>query len=59
LIEESRTQGTFVTGLIYVNPTQPTFVEIAGLGTTPLARLSPAQMRPAEETLREINARFA
>ena len=59
LIEESRTQGTFVTGLIYVNPAQPTFVEISGLGATPLARLTPAQMRPAEETLRDINARFA
>ena len=59
LIEESRTQGTFVTGLIYVNPTQPTFVEISGLGTTPLARLTPAQMRPAEQTLRDINARLA
>jgi 2-oxoglutarate/2-oxoacid ferredoxin oxidoreductase subunit beta len=59
LIEEARTQGHFVTGLIYVNPAQPTFVELSGLGATPLARLSPAQLRPAEETLRAINARFA
>lgn len=42
-----------------VNPAQSTFVEISGLGAIPLARPTPEQLRPAEETLRDINARFA
>ncbi|MGD0575578.1 MAG: 2-oxoacid:ferredoxin oxidoreductase subunit beta [Anaerolineales bacterium] len=59
LMEEARTEGHFVTGLIYVSADQPTFVEISRMSETPLARLPDDRLRPLPKTLDEINRKYA
>lgn len=59
LMEEARTEGHFVTGLIHVSTEQPTFVEISRMSETPLAALPDDRLRPPPKTLDEINRKYA
>ncbi|MGA2111923.1 MAG: 2-oxoacid:ferredoxin oxidoreductase subunit beta [Anaerolineales bacterium] len=59
LMELARTDGHFVTGLIYVTTDQPTFVDISRLSATPLSHLPDDRLRPAPQTLDEINLRLS
>ncbi len=45
--------GEFITGLIYYNPTRPSLAEVEELDT-PLAQLSPEQLRPGREKLEQF-----
>ncbi len=56
VIEESRANKQLLTGLIYVDPSRPSLTDMLKLTKTPLNRLSAKYMRPAKETLEEINA---
>ena len=56
VIEESRANKQLLTGLIYVDPNRPSLTDMLKLTNTPLNRLSAKYMRPAKETLEEINA---
>ncbi len=56
VIEESSANKQLLTGLIYVDPSRPSLTDMLKLTKTPLNRLSAEYMRPAKETLEEINA---
>jgi len=56
MLEEAEANNWLVTGLIYVNPKQPTLFENYNLPDEPLNRMKEEQLRPAPETLEAINA---
>ncbi len=58
LLEGAHEQQEFVTGLLYFNEGRPTLPELQHLPSMPLARLSPDQLRPSEDKLREIMTTF-
>lgn len=47
--------GEVVTGLLYANPSAPTFVDQLGLVPEPLATLPESELRPPREALDRIN----
>jgi 2-oxoglutarate ferredoxin oxidoreductase subunit beta len=55
-LEEARENDWLVTGLIYIDPHQPTLTEMHNLVETPLNRLTEADLRPKRETIGKINA---
>jgi 2-oxoglutarate ferredoxin oxidoreductase subunit beta len=55
-LEEGRRNEWLVTGLIYVDPAKPSLPEMYNLVETPLNRLTEADLRPASETIDQINA---
>jgi 2-oxoglutarate/2-oxoacid ferredoxin oxidoreductase subunit beta len=60
ILEHARTEGHFITGLIYVHETQPTCVQLSGLeGAIPLAKLTEQELRPSREALSNICQAFA
>lgn len=56
LLVESGERGEFLTGLMYVNPERPNFVEQQNMVDTPLAELADSDLRPSPEVLKEIMA---
>ena len=58
LLEAAALDQKFVTGLIYVDEEQENLIELLDLTDTPLAQLSPSQLRPGREALAEINQSF-
>ena len=58
-LEEAEQNKWLVTGLIYINPGQPSLHDYSNLIDTPLNRLSPEKLRPDQKTLEEINTRMA
>jgi 2-oxoglutarate ferredoxin oxidoreductase subunit beta len=54
LLEESRRDGRFLTGLFYIDQNLPNLVEILDLVDTPLAALSTEQLRPSRESLEKL-----
>ncbi len=58
LLEETMAQSILVTGLIYINDDQPTFLEVENLVDTPLVHLSAKQLRPPERSLKKIMESF-
>ncbi|HMN28788.1 MAG TPA: 2-oxoacid:ferredoxin oxidoreductase subunit beta [Caldilineaceae bacterium] len=56
LLEEGHRQQKLLTGLFYIDTTQPDMIELLNLVDTPLAHLSEAQLRPSPEALRQIMA---
>ncbi len=54
LLEKSRLEDMFVTGLIYINEERPSLTEVLDLVETPLARLSDEQLRPSAGALTDI-----
>jgi 2-oxoglutarate ferredoxin oxidoreductase subunit beta len=57
-LEWARQKGEFITGLVYVDGTRPSFSEVSGLNDTPLAALSEDQMRPSQEALDQVMRSF-
>jgi 2-oxoglutarate ferredoxin oxidoreductase subunit beta len=58
LVEESRAQQVLATGLLYVNPDQPSLQEMLGLVEKPLAGLPPEDLRPDRASLERLVAEF-
>jgi 2-oxoglutarate ferredoxin oxidoreductase subunit beta len=55
LIHESRAKGQLLTGLLYVNPDRPSFVDLLEVDESePLARMPQEKLRPSREALSEI-----
>jgi len=53
-IHESMAKGEFLTGLLYINPTQPPLTDLLNLVDEPLASLGEAQLKPSPAVLDEI-----
>jgi 2-oxoglutarate ferredoxin oxidoreductase subunit beta len=56
ILEEAHRNNWLVTGLIYVEPNQPTLTETHNLVDTPLNRLTDADLRPPIEMMAKVNA---
>jgi 2-oxoglutarate ferredoxin oxidoreductase subunit beta len=54
LLRESEREKEFLTGLFYVNPTAPSFIDLLNIGTEPLATLPQSKTRPSRESLASI-----
>jgi 2-oxoglutarate ferredoxin oxidoreductase subunit beta len=57
-LRRARGAGTFVTGLLYVNPEKPAYDRDVGLIDEPLAGLPLDRVRPSREALEEILGTF-
>jgi 2-oxoglutarate ferredoxin oxidoreductase subunit beta len=55
MLEEANAKQWLLTGLIYINPDQPSMRDIYHLTDTPLNRLSPQRIRPAPQTIAQVN----
>jgi 2-oxoglutarate ferredoxin oxidoreductase subunit beta len=53
-LEEAETKGEVLTGVLYVNPEKPTFVDLLNLSEEPLATLPESKLRPSEQVLAEV-----
>jgi 2-oxoglutarate ferredoxin oxidoreductase subunit beta len=58
LLAESADRGEFLTGLIYVDPERPSFLDQQQMTDTPLALLPDDVLRPSRATLEEIMAKI-
>ena len=58
LLHETAAKGEFATGLLYIEPDRPTFIDLLNVVDTPLSMLSEAQTRPGPEALEEIMERL-
>ena len=56
LLEQSRVDNKFATGLIYINEDAPSFAELEQLPEVPLAFLGEEELRPSRAALDAINA---
>ena len=54
VLQETRSRGAFATGLLYVEPTKPDFIEMLNLVDEPLASLPEDRVRPPEPVLQAI-----
>jgi 2-oxoglutarate ferredoxin oxidoreductase subunit beta len=54
LCQESAAKQEFLTGLIYVEPTKKDFLELSGLGKTPIVTVPDQRLRPPKQALDEI-----
>ena len=48
LLQESNEKGEFATGLLYIEPNQPTFTDLLNTVDTPLSMLGADKTRPAQ-----------
>jgi 2-oxoglutarate ferredoxin oxidoreductase subunit beta len=55
ILEEANACNCLITGLIYIDPDHPSLEERYNLTETPLNRLSESRLRPAIETIKQIN----
>lgn len=55
MLEEANANQWLMTGLIYINPHQPSLMDIYNLTDTPLNRLPVERLRPARETIQTVN----
>ncbi len=55
MLEEANAKQWLMTGLIYINPNQPSLMDIYNLTGTPLNRLPVERLRPARETITTVN----
>jgi 2-oxoglutarate ferredoxin oxidoreductase subunit beta len=56
MLEEAQRENWLVTGLVYVEPQKPSFTDTFNLVDTPLNRLTESDLRPAPETMAQVNA---
>jgi 2-oxoglutarate ferredoxin oxidoreductase subunit beta len=54
LLTESHDKGTIVTGLLYVNPKAPSFMDLLNLVDEPLATLPEVKVRPPRQVLDQV-----
>lgn len=55
MLEEANAKQWLMTGLIYINPDQPSLMDIYNLTDTPLNRLPVDRLRPGPETIQTVN----
>jgi 2-oxoglutarate ferredoxin oxidoreductase subunit beta len=55
-LEEARQQQKLLTGIFYIEPETPNFIDTLNLVETPLTQLSEAQLRPSRESLARVMA---
>ncbi|HWB97826.1 MAG TPA: 2-oxoacid:ferredoxin oxidoreductase subunit beta [Bryobacteraceae bacterium] len=53
-LEEAEAKGEVLTGVLYVNPEKPTFLDLLNLGEEPLATLPESKVRPSQEVLDQV-----
>ncbi len=53
-LHEARDKGEVLTGIFYVNPTAPTFMDVLNVTDDPLATLPESVIRPGREVLEEV-----
>jgi len=58
VLEEARRKNELITGLIYINPDEPSFFDGYGLVEEPLNRLDDSRLRPGREALDQLNVMF-
>jgi 2-oxoglutarate/2-oxoacid ferredoxin oxidoreductase subunit beta len=58
LLHQAHVDQLLVTGLIYLNRDQEPLPDVQGMVETPLAGLQQADLRPSEESLKEVLASF-
>ena len=56
MLEEAHSNNWLVTGLIYVDPDQPTIYDIYNLSGTALNRLPTEKIRPPQAALERLNS---
>ena len=54
VLQEAHEKGEMLTGVFYVNPEAPSFVDLLNLVEEPLAKLPESQVRPPKKVLDEI-----
>jgi 2-oxoglutarate ferredoxin oxidoreductase subunit beta len=55
---ESHERGEVLTGIFYIDPKKPNFIDLLNIVDEPLGQLSPARTRPGKPVLDEIMARL-
>ena len=55
ILEEANRCQCLITGLIYIDTSQPSLVDLYNLPKTPLNRLTEHRLRPARETMQQVN----
>lgn len=55
VLEEANQCNCLITGLIYIDPEQPSLADIYNLTDRPLNRLGEKELRPGRETIQKIN----
>lgn len=55
MLEEANDKQWLMTGLIYINPDQPSLMDIYNLTETPLNRLPVERLRPPKESIQKVN----
>ena len=53
-LEEAESKGEVLTGVLYVNTSKPTFIDLLNLSDEPLATLPEAKLRPSQTVLDEV-----
>ena len=53
-LAEASAKGEMLTGVFYVNPAAPTFLDLLDVGERPLATLPENAVRPSREVLQRI-----
>ena len=58
LLHQTAAKGEFATGLLYIEPDRPSFIDLLNVVDTPLSMLTEAQTRPGPEALEAIMERL-
>jgi len=53
-MNEAKRDGEILTGVLYVNPDAPTFLDMLNLTDEPLATLPQSVVRPGREVLEQV-----
>jgi len=53
-LHEAREKGEVLTGVFYVNPQAPTFMDVLNVTEEPLATLPESAVRPGREVLEQV-----
>ena len=53
-LEEAEAKGEVLTGVLYVNPNKPTFLDLLNMGDEPLGTLPESKTRPSKAVLDEV-----
>jgi 2-oxoglutarate ferredoxin oxidoreductase subunit beta len=55
ILEEANRKNWLITGLIYIDTSQKSLIELYNLPETPLNRLPESRLRPGPETMKKVN----
>ena len=53
-LEDAEAKGEVLTGVLYVNPEKPTFLDLLHMPAEPLATLPQSKTRPSRAVLEEV-----